>query len=1279
MKRRFDITYIKLSCSAKLGTLLFMLLLNVKVHAAPGDIIWEERFNNNGDFNSDWSVSGPGNVDIDDTTSGQSDDSLELFSDTVTVTSDAGNIDANVPGVDFSVWIRRGADSFSENPEAGEDLTIEYLNNVNTWIQLSSYAGDGTPGEIITPTFTLPADALHSGLRIRFTLEQGSGGNFDYWHIDDVVFIETAGPLPLTPVAEWRMDETTWDGTAGEVLDSSGNGSHGTAVGGADTDDTSPAIAGDPGTCRYGTFDGVDDYVEAGSISDTLNATASLAFWINTTQTGNDTGWQAPGIAGVELSGGADDIFWGWLDASGNIGVSVGNTYSTKSTVPINNGAWRHVVLTRDHLAGTYKIYIDGALNTSGSIATGVIGTGYSSIGRIEDTGGSPEYFDGLLDEVRIYNAVLSDAEVAAIRLETHPCTTEFCPSGTPRGGMPGDYYNNMTLSGSATGTRIDGPVNFDWANGAPGVPGVGDNLFSVDWNGYIRATETGNYRFQTVSDDGVRLWVDSQLIIDNWTDHAATTNTSASVALTAGEVYPVRLQFYENGGQAVIRLRWELPSTPGVFAPIPAGPEPALGAGLYYCDTTVALVDHYDISHSGAGLTCEAEPITITAHDSADNAMAPAAGTQITLSTTPAGGTWVGGNTYVFDGSAVSATVYLQQTTPATLNINVTDGLATETASEDPDITFTDVGLRFYGNDALASLPTQVAGVLDNNPVLRAVETSTDTGVCVPRVQNMSRDVGLAYECRDPDTCSAAQTLTLAGNAVQAHDSGAAITYTNTTLAFDVDGFASIPLEYSDVGRIRLHGRLHLPAEGDDPEIFIPGTSTEFVVKPETLAVVRVERPDTTANPATTNAGAGFVAAGENFTVVVEARNADGNRTPAFGREAAPETARVEFTSLVYPAGGNPGVLSGVSSFNPVAGMPGQIENLALSWNEAGSFTITPRLGDDNYLGAGDLNSLSESGTIGRFYPFEYVLSGSSTTEACGIFSYMGQPGIEVSYQLTARGSGVGTLSNYDNNSLGYGGTAQPGFVAENADSGTDLSGRLTVTPSGNWLAGVMDVDASDSWFARDASPEAPLTQLQIGLMLTDALDSRPLTGLDMNAATSGDCVLAADCDAVMLGNEMEVRFGRVRLADAFGPETTELPVTFVTEYWDGLLWVQNTDDSCTGIAAADITYPGGTIDNAANLTTVLGGGSSTGSYDNLAGGVVLFDAGDAGQAFSPPGVGNTGVITVDVDLAPYPWLRFDWNQDGTFSDTALPTATFTFGSYRGHDRIIFWREVLQ
>lgn len=218
--------------------------------------------------------------------------------------------------------------------------------------------------------------------------------------------------LPV-PAAFFKLDETAWAG-AGDVVDSSGNGFNGTANGGA-----APVFAR---VCNGAQLNGSSRYIQVPGLSGLLNATASLAFWIRTTQTGSDTGWLAPGVSGVELSGGSDDIFWGWLDASGRIGVSVANDYSTKSTVPINDGTWRHVVLTRDHVAGQYRIYIDGVLNASGAIATGVIGTPFTSIGRIEDTGGSPEYLDGQLDEVRIYNRVLTDQEVVAVRDITRSC-----------------------------------------------------------------------------------------------------------------------------------------------------------------------------------------------------------------------------------------------------------------------------------------------------------------------------------------------------------------------------------------------------------------------------------------------------------------------------------------------------------------------------------------------------------------------------------------------------------------------------------------------------------------------------------------------------------------------------------------------------------------------------------------------------------------------------------------------------------------------------------------
>jgi hypothetical protein len=89
----------------------------------------------------------------------------------------------------------------------------------------------------------------------------------------------------------------------------------------------------------------------------------------------------------------------------------------------------------------------------------------------------------------------------------------------------------------------------------------MGANSFSVVWEGFVKADQTGTYTFGTRSDDGVRLWVGdlNTPLIDNWTNHPPTWNR-ASIELEAGQLYPIQLKYYENGGGAVIELYWTRP-----------------------------------------------------------------------------------------------------------------------------------------------------------------------------------------------------------------------------------------------------------------------------------------------------------------------------------------------------------------------------------------------------------------------------------------------------------------------------------------------------------------------------------------------------------------------------------------------------------------------------------------------------------------------------------------------------------------------------------------------
>ena len=163
---------------------------------------------------------------------------------------------------------------------------------------------------------------------------------------------------------------------------------------------------------------------------------------------------------------------------------------------------------------------------------------------------------------VRAHNNVsISDADLALLTAYLAEIGGDEPTAAGPAGsgtGLAASFYNNTTVSGSAVLTRTEA-VDFDWGSGRPGS-GVNTNNFSARWTGSLVPPATGTYRFQTVSDAGVRLWINGVPVIDNWTAHGATTDTSAGLNLVAGVKVDVRLEYYENSGGATMRLRWLTP-----------------------------------------------------------------------------------------------------------------------------------------------------------------------------------------------------------------------------------------------------------------------------------------------------------------------------------------------------------------------------------------------------------------------------------------------------------------------------------------------------------------------------------------------------------------------------------------------------------------------------------------------------------------------------------------------------------------------------------------------
>ena len=163
-----------------------------------------------------------------------------------------------------------------------------------------------------------------------------------------------------------------------------------------------------------------------------------------------------------------------------------------------------------------------------------------------------------LADDGARFSVVVSNAIDDATSGEATLHVTPAPPPATAHGlGLLGSYFDGIALAGPAR-TRLDAQVAFDWGYGQA-LPGLDGETFSVRWTGQVLANANGTHTFTVNSDDGVRLWVNNKLLVDDWTDHSPAEH-SGSVALTKGQLYDIRLEFYENSGTAVVQLFWRGP-----------------------------------------------------------------------------------------------------------------------------------------------------------------------------------------------------------------------------------------------------------------------------------------------------------------------------------------------------------------------------------------------------------------------------------------------------------------------------------------------------------------------------------------------------------------------------------------------------------------------------------------------------------------------------------------------------------------------------------------------
>jgi beta-glucosidase len=152
-------------------------------------------------------------------------------------------------------------------------------------------------------------------------------------------------------------------------------------------------------------------------------------------------------------------------------------------------------------------------------------------------------------------NVLYEEGVSLIVKGQIIPSKYLFTPDES-QNGLKGEYFNNRNVQGAPALTRIDSQLEFDWP-WSPG-DGVTDDDFSIRWTGYLKSDKAFDGWLGLSSDDGIRMWIDDQLVIDNWTK-GATSMVTTPKNIEAGKKYKVRIEMWEGGWGARAHLRWNL------------------------------------------------------------------------------------------------------------------------------------------------------------------------------------------------------------------------------------------------------------------------------------------------------------------------------------------------------------------------------------------------------------------------------------------------------------------------------------------------------------------------------------------------------------------------------------------------------------------------------------------------------------------------------------------------------------------------------------------------
>ena len=718
--------------------------------------------------------------------------------------------------------------------------------------------------------------------------------------------------------------------------------------------------------------------------------------------------------------------------------------------------------------------------------------------------------------------------------------------------------------------------------------------------------------------------------------------------------------------------------------------------------------LDHFSITPATTnGSTCLANAITIIAENGGNNPVANYTNT-IQISVSTGHGNWsinnadgvLNPNPDTDDNGTVNYSFVTSDASEIVLDLSNTHAeTVTITVSDSSEgVTSTSVAINFSRNVFIITEdPIQVAG----RPQAMIVEMWTDDAAASP-----SCSIDTNYNSSTQSLQASINRFTVLTSAVDPSINGVSIPEGPGSAAIELDfsldpGRATFNLDTTDVGQYEL-------TLSDTTLIHsasvISGSTSLLTVRPFGFAVTGIEvgaGPPPKSNTGTTDPADPefFTTAGSDFSATIsavlwqagddtEGGLGDGviDIGASYNNNSVAPSYAWDTDLTVLSTGGFPpapgGVVGILNNGNIAASeFTGGSRTLTdLQYTEVGSFTLQSLASD--YLGVASADIVGHDIIVGRFIPDHFVLSdmqlvNRSDDPLCASnFTYL-EENFQVSFDLSAMSAGGANVTLNYTTASGFAKldtASELNYGAVDSTLPVDLTTRLqTGTPVINFVAGVAN-DLTDilSLDRLATGPDGPF-DLSVGIAPADE-DGTQLNSFNLDVAGAGN-------DHGLI-DSTTLKYGRATLDNVFGSELITLNMPLQIESFNAGIFASNTDDNCTGLATTNLILSNnvetGQVDG--NIQVLAGQTSIATMAVNP---VVM---GNTGLLFCPPGnpactptSGNVGFIDVSIDLTGlnYPWLQYDWNGDGSFDND--PTATATFGIYKGNDVNIYIQQIFQ